>query len=218
MICPSCNKSQPMTFRCRSCGAQLMGGRYRDADGAPAASAAPELRPPVVTSGTSHAGLHNPYAAPQAATGAAFTGPRESHVLASRGARLAASLVDGLAALAAAIPLVFGIALADSSSGSGATTGLAIVGILAFGAFAIYQIRLLIGEGQTIGKKLMNIRIVDYHDGTVPSVSQVFLRRYVLNGVLGNIPFYSFVDILMIFGAEKRCIHDYLAGTKVVDA
>jgi hypothetical protein len=41
---------------------------------------------------------------------------------------------------------------------------------------------------------------------------------YFVNSFLGNvIPFYAFIDILVIFGSEQRCIHDYLAGTKVVE-
>jgi uncharacterized RDD family membrane protein YckC len=42
--------------------------------------------------------------------------------------------------------------------------------------------------------------------------------RYGLNSVLGDILLYTLTDILLIFGEERRCIHDYLAGTKVVEA
>jgi uncharacterized RDD family membrane protein YckC len=31
------------------------------------------------------------------------------------------------------------------------------------------------------------------------------------------IPLYGLIDVLLIFGSERRCIHDYLAGTKVVE-
>jgi hypothetical protein len=37
-----------------------------------------------------------------------------------------------------------------------------------------------------------------------------------LNGLLGIIPFYGFVDVLFIFGQERRCLHDLIAGTRVV--
>jgi uncharacterized RDD family membrane protein YckC len=64
----------------------------------------------------------------------------------------------------------------------------------------------------------MNIRIVNYSDGQVPSAGRLIGLRYVLNSFLGRIiPFYAFVDVLLIFGNERRCIHDYLAGTKVVE-
>ena len=41
--------------------------------------------------------------------------------------------------------------------------------------------------------------------------------RYIVNSLLGNIPFYTVLDVLLIFGNERRCIHDHLAGTKVVE-
>ena len=42
--------------------------------------------------------------------------------------------------------------------------------------------------------------------------------RYFVNSLLGNvIPFYTVLDVLLIFGNERRCIHDHLAGTKVVE-
>ena len=28
---------------------------------------------------------------------------------------------------------------------------------------------------------------------------------------------FVLVDILFIFGKERRCVHDYIAGTKVID-
>ena len=82
----------------------------------------------------------------------------------------------------------------------------------------IYQIRLLVTQGQTLGKKIMNIRIVSYDDGMIPGAGKLLGLRYVVNGLLGQIPGYAFVDVLFIFGQEQRCIHDYLAGTKVVQA
>ncbi len=42
--------------------------------------------------------------------------------------------------------------------------------------------------------------------------------RTILNMALRQVPFYFVVDALFIFGEEQRCIHDHLAGTKVVEA
>jgi len=50
--------------------------------------------------------------------------------------------------------------------------------------------------------------------------------RVVLNGLLGfitlyllgGIPLYSVVDALFIFRNDRRCIHDLVAGTVVVNA
>ena len=40
----------------------------------------------------------------------------------------------------------------------------------------------------------------------------------IVNGLIGIIPGYGLVDVLFIFGAERRCLHDYIARTKVVEA
>ena len=85
-------------------------------------------------------------------------------------------------------------------------------------AVAVVQGVLLTIAGQTLGKKALNIRIVKVatgrNGGFVPNV----LLRAVLNGLLGLIPIYSLVDILFIFRADRRCIHDLIAGTVVVKA
>ena len=44
------------------------------------------------------------------------------------------------------------------------------------------------------------------------------LLRVVVNGLLGFIPLYGVVDILFIFREDRRCIHDLIAGTVVVNA
>jgi uncharacterized RDD family membrane protein YckC len=42
------------------------------------------------------------------------------------------------------------------------------------------------------------------------------LLRSWLNTLIGIIPFYGLVDVLFIFREDKRCIHDLIAGTHVV--
>jgi len=39
-----------------------------------------------------------------------------------------------------------------------------------------------------------------------------------VNGLLGLIPLYGLVDILFIFRSDRRCIHDMIAGTQIVEA
>jgi len=52
-------------------------------------------------------------------------------------------------------------------------------------------------------------------------VHGVLLRQWVM-GLLNAIPFIgniiALVDPLMIFGDERRCLHDHIAGTKVIVA
>ncbi len=161
----------------------------------------------------------NPYATPRsfvARTGGSEIGA--SDVLASRGSRLAAAMIDGLAVIGLLVPAIGGSLLLDSDSAASTAGGLGIaVSVIAVLVFCVYQISMLLREGQTLGKKMMHIRIVNYDDGLVPPATKLLVMRYFVNSALGNIPFYTFVDLLFIFGNERRCIHDYLAGTKVVE-
>ena len=123
--------------------------------------------------------------------------------LAGRGARLFAVIVDVLAGLA----VVIIVGLISSK-----------LVLLAVAALLIVQVVLLTKDGQTLGKKALGIKIVkrstDENGGFVTNV----LLRWVFNGILSIIPFYGLVDILFIFREDRRCIHDFIAGTEVVEA
>ena len=223
MICPSCKKSGPASFKCRSCGAELMRGRYRSDEskdqGAPGPRPAFRAPAAAVSGGGGTVTLDNPYATPRApAVRADYPAAAGSDALASRGSRLAASLIDGLAAVVILLPALASIFFVGENE-SLSTMGIFFAALsgIAFLGFAVYQLSMLVREGQTLGKKAMNIRIVNYSDGQIPSVGRLLGMRYIVNSFLGNIPFYTFLDVLLIFGNERRCIHDYLAGTKVVE-
>jgi len=91
------------------------------------------------------------------------------------------------------------------------------VGFLGFFGIQIY---LLVQKGQTIGKRMVGIRIVDYNDGTFLGAGRILGMRGVLPGIIAGIPYvgwlFALVDVLFIFGEERRCIHDHMAGSKVV--
>jgi uncharacterized RDD family membrane protein YckC len=74
---------------------------------------------------------------------------------------------------------------------------------------------------QTIGKRLVGIKIART-DGSRATFARIFWLRYLLNTVISVVPFfgslYTLVDILMIFGQQRRCCHDYIADTIVIRA
>jgi uncharacterized RDD family membrane protein YckC len=78
---------------------------------------------------------------------------------------------------------------------------------------------LIYSKGQTIGKRIVGIKMVTLKD-EVPAFYSSYCLRYLLNSFLMLIPFiggiYSICDILFIFSGDKRCLHDRIAGTKVV--
>lgn len=91
--------------------------------------------------------------------------------------------------------------------------------VCAFVVFSFVQWPFLRMSGQTIGKKVMNIRIVNLA-GQPPSLVDLIFRRYAFFFLIAAIPLIgsliSLVSILMIFGRNRRCLHDIVGGTKVI--
>ncbi len=90
---------------------------------------------------------------------------------------------------------------------------------------AIYQWYLETTTGQSLGKRWSKIKIVKLDGSPVDFVSAVLLRTWVpfLAGTaltaiglqsIGNI--YNSIDALAIFTTQRRCLHDLIAGTKVI--
>jgi len=131
------------------------------------------------------------------------------HSLASRINRLLAALFDSL--LFAPVLL---LSLFKTASN---VMLLTILSALWFLGIFIVQIILLTKSGQTVGKKLMKIKIVKIcSEENGGFRSNVLLRGFV-NALLFLIPFYPLIDLLFIFSDDRRCLHDRIAGTKVIN-
>jgi uncharacterized RDD family membrane protein YckC len=89
-------------------------------------------------------------------------------------------------------------------------------------SYVILNGYLLETHGQSIGKRLMGTRIVSAHDHTLLPLWKIYLMRHVLFDAIGILPILGnlamLADSLFIFSQEKRCLHDYVAGTKVIKA
>lgn len=169
---------------------------------------------------------HNPYEAPSAPSmppnlpesGADF-------VKAERGTRFLAVLLDGLVYVGVLIPFFIAIGIAGglgrSSGMNGAAAALMGIGGLAFLGVFIYNLVLLNSDGQTLGKRWMKVRIVRT-SGERAGLGRIFWLRMFVPGLIGRIPFvgviFALADPLFIFGEERRCVHDMLADTIVVNA
>lgn len=161
----------------------------------------------------------NPYKAPDAeiAPDASFA---LDNNLAPRLTRLAASLVDSLIMMVVTVPLMyftgsFELMMRGEQPGIAISLLLAGVGLV---AFALIHGKFLIERGQTLGKMALGIKIVDM-DGQIPTLTQ-YIKRYTVFFVPGQVPIigqlFALVNVLFIFGKERRCIHDYAAGTRVI--
>ncbi len=147
------------------------------------------------------------YPPPPTTTGAPGTsgasGPR-----AGFGVRLGALIIDGI--IVAVVPLILIIAGGASSS-----KGLIAVGyILLIAGGIAYEIYFIGGaSGQTPGKKMLNIRVVDFNTGGPIGYGRSFIR--LIGRYISAIPCYLGY-FWMLWDREKQCWHDKMANDVVV--
>ncbi|PKO85761.1 MAG: hypothetical protein CVU18_18420 [Betaproteobacteria bacterium HGW-Betaproteobacteria-12] len=83
-----------------------------------------------------------------------------------------------------------------------------------------YQAVLLSSTGQTIGKRAMRLRIVTFSEASNPGFAKAVLIRWWLISLLCTIPYLGWMfwlaDGLFMFRQERRCLHDLIADTKVI--
>jgi uncharacterized RDD family membrane protein YckC len=142
--------------------------------------------------------------------------------LAGLGKRFGGFIIDALIVTVILLPIMFFTGALRLMFGGGHSFGRqAIYGLLGCGVWLVLNGPLLARSGQTIGKKAVGTKIVDLA-GALPPFGKLVGLRYVLPILIGQIPFlgglFGLADALFIFGPERRCIHDYLAGTRVVEA
>jgi len=156
---------------------------------------------------------------------------------ASRWVRLPAAMIDGLlkalAYLPISVPLVRAV-MAEALSGQ--QRGFAEISELTntivfenlpralpfLSLLVLVQLVLLAWRGQSIGKLLLRLRIVRIGDGAAPGAFRAFLLRGTVPFLIEQVPVGGFVfwlvDSCYIFRNDHRCLHDLIAGTRVVPA
>jgi uncharacterized RDD family membrane protein YckC len=160
----------------------------------------------------------NPYRAPSAALAdVADTAELE---LAGLGHRFGAAMIDQLIASAFILPIGYLTGMMDFTGRHRAPLGTSIImAAVGFAIFSLLHGYFLARNGQTIGKKIVGIRIVDL-DGNRPRLRQALGARYGIVYLFNSLPaiggLVSLLDILFIFRRDRRCLHDLVAGTKVV--
>jgi uncharacterized RDD family membrane protein YckC len=165
---------------------------------------------------------------------------REDWAAAPPISRLIASVVDGvLGAVAAVVPGVLAWAIA-SMTGPGMSAGVALVLLPALGFFGYWTwqfVRLAL-TGQTIGKSLEGIQVVQTDGSPAGFLRGVFLRSMTLPlaalvtdgattalddwpgvaaiGISGLVGLAVALDPWLILLPARRALHDYVAGTRVI--
>jgi uncharacterized RDD family membrane protein YckC len=172
----------------------------------------------------------NPYAAPAARV--VDMVEDGDQVLAERGTRLAAKIIDYV--------IFIGVAMLGGAVGGGMLAGrpndvaniglFAIVLGVAMIAILVVNAVLLHRYGQTIAKRLFKIKIVRSDGSRCGLLRVIFLRwlpvtlmSYVVAFLLIAFgPFGGYLvsigDVLLIFRDDYRCLHDHIADTIVVKA
>ena len=159
----------------------------------------------------------------------------EISVLADRGTRLLAALVDTAIACVAAIPgavflggefvqIMLSASRGQQPDVSDIDPARFLLGacalLLGLCILGIIQIVLISTRGQTIGKIILGIRIVRNIDGSKAGFVHGWLIRGLVPAIIGVSPWigsvFTLVDVCFIFRADHRCIHDLMADTKVV--
>ena len=165
----------------------------------------------------------NPYAPPRAEVRDAQT--RDEGELAGRGERFGAATLDTLIILIVLVaPLFIGAdfdALAGGNFlGAFSPAGIGLTGLASLGLVVVTAV-LVHKNGQTVGKKMVGIKVVR-SDFSRASLARIFLLRNLVNAIPTLIPYvgnvYGLVDNLFIFNERRQCLHDKIADTIVVKA
>ncbi len=186
----------------------------------------------------------NPYAIPTARLSKKLARPTEI-VLASRGERLLAYVLDVLIlSLGLFLGVMVGIIIMVNTSqnpqvvleyiveqSNSTTSSFWTINLLdrwvylqVIAPLVLYFLingYMLQTRGQTLGKSLMSIAIIDKDTKEVPPISTIFLRRYIpfnsmaiVNVLLQLLIFFS--DAFSIFREDRRMLHDLAANTIVI--
>ena len=81
----------------------------------------------------------------------------------------------------------------------------------------VCQAYLLARYGQTIGKRMLKIMIVNEHGYRKPTLNRSFFVRECGIYLLQWVPVLPLLDLLWIFGESRKCLHDHWSRTIVID-
>ena len=161
---------------------------------------------------------HNPSQSPKSSGAMPQSG--NTSELASLGNRFLGALID----VAVMIPLllIYTVLIFSGVISTDAASSLAfrvVSPVIGCGIFLLIHGYLLATKGQTVGKMVMKTQIVGNDGKFVPFVPLI-LKRYLPLWVVTQIPYLgpliALANVLVIFRSNRKCMHDEIAGTKVI--
>lgn len=165
----------------------------------------------------------NPYAPPQANIIPDATDAQNQR-LASPWRRLGANILDTLILLLISSPIMwlsgyFSRTMERSAKGISWAPEQLLWSAVGFGIMVALNWNHL-GRGQTIGKGIMQLRIVR-KNGTPAERQHIILKRILPLQLIVQAPYlgsiFALADALCIFRSAHNTLHDDIADTKVVD-
>lgn len=166
--------------------------------------------------------MTSPYAPPRSRV-RDIADPDAGSAPAERSTRLGASLLDALIALVVVyVPVLLAAFIVSAGDRSAiAMVAGVVVGLSGFLVWAYFTFLNVKRTGQSLGKKILGIKVVRTN-GSPASVGRIFWLRNIANALISAIPIlgavYGLVDLLFIFTESRQCLHDKLADTIVVKA
>ncbi len=133
--------------------------------------------------------------------------------LGSVASRIVAELIDLLVIIAATIAIGIALSLVGVIIGSDTSQAIFLI-VATFSLFAYHALLEGFNQGQTIGKKLRNLRVINI-DGTPVNLRGALLRNLLRPADM--LPGLYLVGLIMIFFNPKaQRLGDLVAGTTVV--
>jgi uncharacterized RDD family membrane protein YckC len=171
-------------------------------------------------------GSLNPYAPPTASSAQGSSPGPTAGGLASRSERFVGAFIDTLIAIpiTLALGMVMGAGLAliglDPEGGSFEFVLTILSPVATLGALIAINGYLLAKRGQTVGKTIVKTQIVSEESNQILPFGPLILKRYVPLYLVAAVPavgsFVALGNYLAIFRSNRKCIHDEIAGTKVI--
>jgi len=138
-------------------------------------------------------------------------------VRAGRGRRLGAAIIDFIVTGSVALAAIWPLGIFEHQEAYEFVQFITRLFALLCGSYLLVNGWLLYRNAQTVGKRLLGIRIVRHSNDQLLPFWLLLIRAFAVLAVMA-IPYVmllALVDVLFIFTPKRRCLHDYLVGSTV---
>ncbi len=138
---------------------------------------------------------------------------------ASRWARLAAQVIDGLILIAVFVPVaIYGLGMDFDRPTEHTADQQIVVSLIGLCLHLLLHSWLWYHRSASIGKALLRLRI-ETLDGRPAGFARIVVARVLPGFLVALLPFGNgpaLIDALFVFRRDRRCLHDLIAGTRVM--